>query len=61
MPLQSLLQRHIRFLDEGLLNSPFSLTKARTLYQLAHHEQSTAVELCKELVYAVLDPHPAQV
>ncbi len=41
--------RQIGLLDEGLLNSPFSLTEARTLYELAHHEQSTAVELCKEL------------
>lgn len=41
--------RQIGLLDKGLLNSPFSLTEARTLYELAHHEQSTAVELCKEL------------
>ena len=41
--------RHIGLLDEGLLNSPFSLTEVRTLYELAHREQSTAVELCTEL------------
>jgi DNA-binding MarR family transcriptional regulator/GNAT superfamily N-acetyltransferase len=41
--------RQIGLLDEGLLNSPFSLTEVRTLYELAHREQSTAVELCKEL------------
>jgi DNA-binding MarR family transcriptional regulator/GNAT superfamily N-acetyltransferase len=41
--------RQIGLLDEGLLNSPFSLTEVRTLYELAHRAQSTAVELCKEL------------
>ena len=41
--------RQIGLLEEGLLNSPFSLTEVRTLYELAHREQSTAVELCKEL------------
>ena len=41
--------RQIGLLNEGLLNSPFSLTEVRTLYELAHGERSTAVELCKEL------------
>jgi DNA-binding MarR family transcriptional regulator/predicted GNAT family acetyltransferase len=41
--------RQIGLLDEGLLNSPFSLTEVRTLYELSHREQPTAVELCKEL------------
>src|ERR1035438_3319802 len=41
--------RQIGLLDEGLLNSPFSVTEVRTLYELAHREQSTAVELCAEL------------
>src|SRR6202167_3077688 len=41
--------RQIGLLDEGLLNSPFSLTEVRTLYELAHRGQSTAVELCNEL------------
>src|ERR1035438_4713293 len=41
--------RQIGLLNEGLLNSPFSLTEVRTLYELAHREQSTAVELRQEL------------
>jgi DNA-binding MarR family transcriptional regulator/GNAT superfamily N-acetyltransferase len=41
--------RQIGLLEEGLLNSPFSLTEVRTLYELAHRDQSTAGELCKEL------------
>ncbi|HTW59887.1 MAG TPA: helix-turn-helix domain-containing GNAT family N-acetyltransferase [Terriglobales bacterium] len=41
--------RQIGLLDEGLLNSPFSLTQVRTLYELAHREQATAVELCRVL------------
>jgi DNA-binding MarR family transcriptional regulator/GNAT superfamily N-acetyltransferase len=41
--------RQIGLLDEGLLNSPFSLTQVRTLYELANREQSTAAELCEAL------------
>jgi DNA-binding MarR family transcriptional regulator/GNAT superfamily N-acetyltransferase len=41
--------RQIGLLDEGLLNSPFSLTQVRTLYELAQREQTTAVELCTTL------------
>jgi DNA-binding MarR family transcriptional regulator/GNAT superfamily N-acetyltransferase len=41
--------RQIGLLNEGLLDSPFSLTEVRTLYELAHRQQLTAVELCKEL------------
>jgi DNA-binding MarR family transcriptional regulator/N-acetylglutamate synthase-like GNAT family acetyltransferase len=41
--------RQIGLLDEGLLDSPLSLTEVRTLYELAHRKESTAVELCKEL------------
>jgi DNA-binding MarR family transcriptional regulator/GNAT superfamily N-acetyltransferase len=41
--------RQIGLLDEGLLSSPLSLTQARTLYELAHREQSTAAELCDAL------------
>ncbi len=41
--------RQIGLLDEGLLNSPFSLTQCRTLYELARQEHTTAAELCKDL------------
>lgn len=41
--------RQIGVLNEGLLKSQFSLTEVRVLYELAHCEQSTATELCKEL------------
>ena len=41
--------RHLGLLDEGLLSSPLSLTEARTLYELAQRQRSTAAELCKVL------------
>jgi|SRR5580765_1321467 len=41
--------RQLGLLNEGLLDSPFSLTEVRTLYELAHREQPTAADLCKEL------------
>ncbi len=41
--------RQIGVLHEGLLNSPFSLTEARVVYELAHHEQTTATHLAQEL------------
>jgi DNA-binding MarR family transcriptional regulator/GNAT superfamily N-acetyltransferase len=37
--------RQIGLLEEGLLNSPFSLTQLRTLYELAQTEQTTAIDL----------------
>ncbi|HEU5262827.1 MAG TPA: helix-turn-helix domain-containing GNAT family N-acetyltransferase [Gemmatimonadales bacterium] len=41
--------RQIGALQEHLLHSPFSLTEARVIYELAHHEQITATELREEL------------
>jgi DNA-binding MarR family transcriptional regulator/GNAT superfamily N-acetyltransferase len=41
--------RQIGLLNEGLLDSPFSLTELRALYELAHREHPTAADLCKEL------------
>ena len=36
-------------LDQGLLDSPLSLTETRVLYELFHREQSTAADLGKQL------------
>lgn len=45
--------RQIHLLQEGILDSPLSLTEARVLFELAHREQPTATELSADLT---LDP-----
>ena len=41
--------KQIGVLHEKLLRSPFPLTEARVIYELAHHEKTTATELSTEL------------
>ena len=41
--------RHLGALNEGLLASPYSLTEARIIYELAHHEVADATTLSEEL------------
>jgi DNA-binding MarR family transcriptional regulator/GNAT superfamily N-acetyltransferase len=41
--------REIGAFHEGLLKSPFSLTEARVVYELAHREKTTATQLANEL------------
>ena len=41
--------KQIGLLHEKLLRSPFSLTEARVIYELAHREKTTATELVNEL------------
>lgn len=41
--------RQIGVLREGHLHSPYSLTEARILFELAHRDHLTASDLCREL------------
>ncbi|MFW6084218.1 MAG: bifunctional helix-turn-helix transcriptional regulator/GNAT family N-acetyltransferase [Gemmatimonadota bacterium] len=41
--------RQLGLLEEGLLQSPYSLTEARVIYELAHHEGTTATDLADDL------------
>lgn len=41
--------RQIGVLREGLLHSPYSLTEARILFELAQHSDLTSSDLCREL------------
>lgn len=45
--------RLIGALDDGYLQSAYSLAEVRVLYELAHRERATARELCRDLS---LDP-----
>ena len=44
-----LYTRQIGVLQEHLLQSRFSLTEVRVLYEIAHHENVTAKDLCRDL------------
>ncbi len=41
--------RRLGVLREGLLDSPFTLTEGRVIYELAQHESTTASKLAREL------------
>jgi DNA-binding MarR family transcriptional regulator/GNAT superfamily N-acetyltransferase len=42
-------RKQISVLQDGYLDSSFSLTEVRVLYELAHREKTTATELAREL------------
>ena len=44
-----LYTRQIGVLQEGLLDSPFSLAEARVIYELVQREEMTATHLAREL------------
>src|SRR5437016_7675152 len=41
--------RQLGLLQESLVHTPFSLSEARVLYELAHREKTTASQLAAEL------------
>src|SRR5262249_48772151 len=41
--------RHVGALSEGLLDSPFSLTEARVLFELDRRQGATATQLARDL------------
>jgi DNA-binding MarR family transcriptional regulator/GNAT superfamily N-acetyltransferase len=41
--------RHIGALREGLLHTPYSLTEARILFEIANRAELSAADLCREL------------
>ena len=40
--------RRIGVLSEGLLDSPYSLTEVRVMYEIAHREDATAGDLATQ-------------
>src|SRR5579884_2720154 len=44
-----LFTRQIGVLREGLLHTPYSLAESRVIFELAHRQDLTASDLCREL------------